>query len=629
MLKVVRCPKGTRRNKKTGLCEPNKSKSKTPVKPKTPVVVKPKTPVVKPKTPLVIKPLVVAKPLVVVKPKTPVVIKPLVVVKPKTPTPKKRCPKGTKRNKKTGLCEPHKDKSKSPAKAKTPVAVVKPKTPVAVIKPKTPVAVIKPKTPVAVVPVAAKAKSPLALVETRKEQDELIKKQKKASEIIIRFMNKTKHKRKAEYFKGICSDSSVCIAFGTHSDEITKFFNGFKEFYYVVSPIKSIGGVSANGFINEIKYVHRGYESYAVLKSAIRPGSDNLLYEYMVGLYVNKLNKLYPCFLQTYSYYTYKSDNDWKIMKSKSAKAEATAKVAKVPKKASAKVAAVLNKTKEDVIKHGLDLHKDVDYTIACLNSKYVTILVQHLKDIKSLYTMSNNSTFCKQELLYALAQVYIPLSTLMNNFTHYDLHTSNVVLYEPVKDSYLEYHYHLVNGTVVTFKSKYIVKIIDYGRSYFNDTVTNRSSKTIYDEMFKTKECTHNLVHSGLYYLSTLDPTSLTSSQKKNASYDLRLLNNLRMSNKNKPFTISPELATMLNKVVFGVGIAEKKNQQFGTLENLASGLPGHINNLMDAATELISIIRLAASITNNNTYYSTSPKIGDLHIYCDNTTPMRFDKA
>jgi hypothetical protein len=316
-------------------------------------------------------------------------------------------------------------------------------------------------------------------------------------------------------------------------------------------------------------------------------------------------------------------------MKSKSAKAEATAKVAKVPKKASVKVAAVLNKTKEDVIKHGLELHKDVDYKIACLNSKYVTILVQHLKDIKTIYTMSNNSTFCKQELLYALAQVYIPLSTLMNNFTHYDLHTSNVVLYEPVKDSYLEYHYHLVNGTVVTFKSKYIVKIIDYGRSYFNDTVTNRTSKTIYDEIYKVRECTHNLVHSGLYYLSKLDPMTLTYSQKKNASYDLRLLNNLKMSNKNKPFAISPELATMLNKVVFGVGIAEKKNQQFGTLENLASGLPGQINNLMDAATELISIIRLAASITNNNTYYSTSPKIGDLHIYCDNTTPMRFVKA
>ena len=242
---------------------------------------------------------------------------------------------------------------------------------------------------------------------------------------------------------------------------------------------------------------------------------------------------------------------------------------------------------------------------------------------------MSNNSTFCKQELLYALAQVYIPLSSLMNNFTHYDLHSSNVVLYEPVKDSYLEYHYHLVNGTVVTFKSKYIVKIIDYGRSYFNDTVTNRTSKTIYDELVKTKECTHNLSHSGLYYISTLDPMSLTYSQEKNASYDLRLLNTMRLNNNYKPYNISPELAAMLNKVVYGVGIAEKKFQQYGTLENLASGLPGHVNNLMDAATELISIIRLAASITNNNTYYNTSPKIGDLHIYCDNTTPMRFDKA
>jgi len=51
-------------------------------------------------------------------------------------------------------------------------------------------------------------------------------KRKKAS-VIARFMRRTKHARKATALNAICSDSGVCIAFGTKSDEIKKFFNGF------------------------------------------------------------------------------------------------------------------------------------------------------------------------------------------------------------------------------------------------------------------------------------------------------------------------------------------------------------------------------------------------------------------
>lgn len=59
-----------------------------------------------------------------------------------------------------------------------------------------------------------------------------------------------------------------------------------------------------------------------------------------------------------------------------------------------------------------------------------------------------------------------MPLATLANTFTHYDLHPSNVLLCEPVLGKY--YKYILNDRTVVEFKSKYIVKIIDYGRSFF-----------------------------------------------------------------------------------------------------------------------------------------------------------------
>ena len=76
-----RCPKGTRKNKKTGKCESIGLKSKTPPKPRTPSPKKPS-------------------------PKKP---------SPKKPSPKtrKRCPKGTRKNKKTGKCDPIVDLEKT------------------------------------------------------------------------------------------------------------------------------------------------------------------------------------------------------------------------------------------------------------------------------------------------------------------------------------------------------------------------------------------------------------------------------------------------------------------------------------------------------------------------------------
>ena len=56
---MKRCPNGTRKNKKTGLCEPRMAEPQVPL------------------------------------------------AEPQVQVPTKRCPKGSRKNKKTGLCEPH------------------------------------------------------------------------------------------------------------------------------------------------------------------------------------------------------------------------------------------------------------------------------------------------------------------------------------------------------------------------------------------------------------------------------------------------------------------------------------------------------------------------------------------
>ena len=134
---------------------------------------------------------------------------------------------------------------------------------------------------------------------------------KKASVIISNFIEKSDL-----FLKTICSDSGMCIALGKKTDDINSYFKGFVNFEYALSPIKKIGQVSANGFIKEIAYEKAGYKSFAILKSEQNIHADNLVYEYAVGKnFINIVNKLYPCFVETYGLYFYHDNDSWTIMK--------------------------------------------------------------------------------------------------------------------------------------------------------------------------------------------------------------------------------------------------------------------------------------------------------------------------
>jgi len=431
--------------------------------------------------------------------------------------------------------------------------------------------------------------------------------QANAREVIGRFMRKTQHKRKAEFLKSICSDAGVCTAFGTYAEAIKKHFGGFANFAYAQPPIKRIGGVSQNGFVHEINYLHRGYKACAVLKSARMPDVDNLMYEYIVGQYINKQNKRFPCFLETYGYYTYKGEISWKKM-------EKTKII------------------KDVAILKDLTLRKTIDYKIACAQSKYLAILIQHLKDITSLFSMYQDLNFLTDDLLHVLFQVYMPLALLKDNFTHYDLHSNNVYLYEPVKGSYVHFHYH-ISGQVVSFKSKYIVKIIDYGRSFFNDTGASgvvaaagaANAKDVYEAVCKEPEC--GPVDScgydkGFAWLEKLEPqykaaSNWLSSQEKNISHDLRLLNEV----KEMTVGLLPDFMKTMTDLV-------QYKKQFGTGQILKSGLPNKINNVQDAADIFKHELLEPEEIEYNEEVYQGQPKLGDLHIY-DDGRPMQFTKA
>ena len=420
-------------------------------------------------------------------------------------------------------------------------------------------------------------------------------------------------KLKIEHITKICSDSGVCLAFGPHSEVIKNMFD-FTSFEHIDSeeyhPIKRIGEESKNGFINQIAYSIKieglfgepdyDYKAYAVLKSAQLYAADNLMYEFLVGEFINKQNLRFPCFLETYGLFKYQNVETWNQLHNSSNNK---------------------NILKPDNIKQLLWN----DYATACKHSKYLALLIQHLKGIESVWSKFTDPIFVSQELLYILFQVYIPLSLIKDNFTHYDLHSMNVCLYTPVIGKYIEYHYHLGKKEVV-FKSQYIAKIIDYGRSYFKDDTTKTNSKQIYDAVCNEPKCNENPnkcgYDNGFSWL--YNPQNeierkanfYICSQKRSMSHDLRFLN---------------DVLTYTQPVLRPYMMPIKYKIDYGTPELIGSGLSKNIiNNVQDAANHFIREVTKPDAIMANEAFYRSQgfTSLGELHIY-DDGRPMRYVKA
>ena len=431
--------------------------------------------------------------------------------------------------------------------------------------------------------------------------------QKRAAKTVGKFMKKTGSKRKAEFLKAICSDSGVCIAFGKERKKIFDFFNGFTTFDYL-SGIKAIGGVSANGFVKELEYERNGYKAHAILKSSQDKNSDNLMYECYVGKLVNGFAKQIPCFVETYGQYEYKTDAyRERFQKEKSGLSD---------------------------LKSMLTQHKHYKYGNSCKNSINQCVLIQHIKGAASIGDKIYKGTtpdhdFIINDFLYAIYQVYFALGGLATIFTHYDLHPDNVILYKPVDGKYIEFHYHLRDRTV-SFKSQYIAKMIDYGRSFIN--YDNKSSGEYYKKICaedkcnnededgdedKDEKCGDNSGYGWMepplekwkYYIS---------SSLNNRSHDLRLLNDLwtRMPWHYEPLKSSIRIRTILKNILGKI----KYDGEFGTPPVVGKkDINGKIEDVVDAEFFIKSAIVMDDQKKANDDYYSGMGKLGDLHIYLD----------
>jgi hypothetical protein len=253
---------------------------------------------------------------------------------------------------------------------------------------------------------------------------------------------------------------------------------------------------------------------------------------------------------------------------------------------------------------------------LSCSQPKHMAVMIQHLKEVRSLGDAFKDQRFLSDELAYVLFQVYATLYAMETNFTHYDLHPGNVLLYQPVKDTYIQYHYHFANGREVVFKCFYMAKIIDYGRSYISI-----DSPKIFDKVCKIckPDCGNDAGYGWLNSAKNSKADHYISSRFSNVSHDLRLLKSIQNIVKEDALIVPVSLEKVLKKVVY--------KTKYGTPERKDSGLPRRIHNVTDAFVELRNYIWDAKTqIAHKDAFHGKTNKLGDLHIYVDEMKAMQF---
>jgi hypothetical protein len=455
-----------------------------------------------------------------------------------------------------------------------------------------------------------------------------------------------------------CPDNIECLMLGKYKESTMDLFDGFRTLKYADNYKLLNSGY--NGSVFQINFKRKGYDSFGILKiaSAIEIGannfknmlgnreiifnqdlfktSDNVIYEYLVGLKINEYCKILPNFLETYQLYkfndlnTYKDfvydsylDSNNKNYKTKHNEKHITSTLRSNLQEQSI----MLDDT--SLLKLLNDSCSSNTFDIPYLKQSYTyALMIQYIKKSITLDSiMVEDMNFNKNELIYVLFQIYFSLYQLYNEFIHYDLHADNIMLYQPYPNGYIEYIYH-INGEIITFKSKYIAKIIDYGRCYVKDATSN-----ILNILKKGHNCNREM--------SSLSGYSISNKALKiefgidyispNVSYDLKLLNNIYLYQDSYLFDTDATsyniLMSILKQVNYGKGIKSKdktggtkslneNGYNYGSLEDIS--IKSQINNVSDAFIALYEAVLL---MNNEN----TSKKMAEIHIY-DTNQPYEF---
>lgn len=418
-----------------------------------------------------------------------------------TPQKRKRCPNGSRRNKKTGECEPTQ-----------PIAATRRRI---VRRKRIPI----PSSPVFVTATSRRKRIPIPSSP----------KKVKIPSHIKAFLERGPLENQTRFLKAVCNSAHYCTAFGRETARIDHFFD-----FTNLKHIFRVGMINKgkNGVVNELIFERNGYKASTILKSTLDENSsgssnnDNLYVEGFNGInFINKFAQQFPCFVKTYGLYSFKHANLKRI----------THKIA--PGKP-------LKLVDPDVFNKNLSpvpINAKYDAARSCTNATRFAILLEHMHSPTTLYdwitkAITSTTERRKCDFYYTaiipslLFQIYAVLSTLAsaNMFTHYDLHMDNVLLYKIPDEKHIIMQYkNAVNGETIEFPTQFIVKLIDYGRSYLPD------NEAIYKDVCKTRNCNPNCgEHAGYSFpwetKQSLPENYYISQQTLNQSIDLKTAVNI-----------------------------------------------------------------------------------------------------
>lgn len=343
-------------------------------------------------------------------------------------------------------------------------------------------------------------------------------------------INLTKYKKVDNFLKKsiICGINNECLNFGINKRLDFLLFSNFEENQKHIRDISMLSGGN-NGNVYSIKFVKTLEENNksidltfdTILKTSKNILSDNLIYEYIVGRkFINYFANYYPNLVLTYGMFNIFNEDFDKENISNS-----------------------LEHINDNTINNLKELIKH-----SCAYPTSVAIMTQNFTNCETFHNLivkiKRSEEYQKIKELFTLwipiilYQIYFMLSDMANVFTHYDLHSNNVLIYKLPPGKYVNMNYINDDGkTIVSFKTIYIPKIIDYGRSYFYVS-ENFNSKIIHDKILcKVEPCNKNDENetcgdkSG-YKLFNYDNRTqrayprlhYISSSLKNISHDLRL---------------------------------------------------------------------------------------------------------
>ena len=221
-----------------------------------------------------------------------------------------------------------------------------------------------------------------------------------------------------------CSHNfDYCFLIGSEQKTLDIYMK-YKYFFFLIKA-ERIGTPSRNGFNYLLHYSrelhnNKTVHSTCVLKSSKHTNSDNLLYEYVVGKFLNdRLSKTCPFFVYTHALYMCENPH--------------------------------VRDTMELSIRVPCEFIKD-NLTLLCYESDTTSVLQQSYDDPLSLSlliegvsnginlsAMLQDDIFYRTDLVPVLLQIYSTLHKYKDEFTHYDLHAGNVLL-TGIHDSYFEY---------------------------------------------------------------------------------------------------------------------------------------------------------------------------------------------